>query len=161
MKQSNLTYLATQTIQESDSPESNQEKQTANLVHEIAVVTNVQNNLPVSVEINQQNYIVSGYLSPVSGMAPSAVIGDQVLVSLTQNGLLIHGVITPAGEPIRASFGFVEGKLVIEAQGAVLLKSGHSSIEMSEAGAIRIDGKNVRTVAKQVLTFLSSKINLN
>jgi hypothetical protein len=63
--------------------------------------------------------------------------------------------------PARASFGFVEGKLVIEAQGAVVLKSGNATVELTEAGAIRIDGKDVRTVAKKTLTLLGAHVNLN
>ena len=158
MKESNITYLATAST---DLPASHQEKSTDHFAQGIAIVTSVQHALAVRVELNHQEYNVTGYLSPIVGMAPSAAIGDKVLVSLTDQGALIHGVITPVGTPIRASFGFVDDKLVIEAQGAVLLKSGHASIEMSESGAIRIDGKNVRTVAKQALTFLSSKIKLN
>ena len=35
-----------------------------------------------------------------------------------------------------------------------MLKSGNATVELTEAGAIRIDGKDVRTVAKKTLTLL-------
>lgn len=127
----------------------------------IAVVTDMYDNLPVIVTLNELSFNVVGYLSLVPGIVPGVTLGDKVLVSPVQDGVLIHGVVMPIDTPVRASFGFVEGKLVIEAQGAVVLKSGRATVELTEAGAIRIDGKDVRTVAKKTLTLLGAHVNLN
>jgi hypothetical protein len=136
--------------------------------HRIAVVMQVKGNIPQSVALNGNNYPVIGYLSTMPGIAPGMSIGDKVLVSAVEEGVLIHGVVTPIDAPVQASFAYVEGKLVIEAQGAVILKSGTATVELTEAGGIRIDGKDVRTVAEDVrtvahesLTLLGGKVELN
>jgi hypothetical protein len=142
-------------------PAQSSEAEALNELLSIAVVTDMQNNLPVSVTLNELSYSVAGYLSLVPGIVPGVSLGDKVLVSPVQDGVLIHGVVMPIDTPVRASFGFVENKLVIEAQGAVVLKSGNATIELTEAGAIRVDGKDVRTVAKKTLTLLGAHVNLN
>ena len=142
-------------------PSPSRDTDTLNQALNIAVVSEMQNNLPVSVTLNEQHYHVAGYLSLMAGIVPSVNLDDKVLISAVAEGVLIHGVVMPIDAPIRASFGFKDDKLVIEAQGAVLLKSGNATVELTEAGNIRIDGKDVRTVARKMLTLLSSKINLN
>jgi hypothetical protein len=134
----------------------------------IAVVTQVKNHIPQSVALNGNNYPVTGYLSTMPGIAPGMSIGDKVLISAVEEGVLIHGVVMPPDAPMQASFAYVEGKLVIEAQGAVILKSGKAMVELTEAGEIFIDGKDVRTVADDVrtvahesLTLLGGKVELN
>jgi hypothetical protein len=151
MNKNVLTYLPSQN-QEANVP--------ANLLN-IAVVTDIQNNIPVSVLLNEVSYNVVGYLTLMPGIVPSVKLGDKVLISSVQDGVLIHGVVMDVDTPARASFGFVDNKLVIEAQGAVVLKSGNATVELTEAGAIRIDGKDVRTVAKKTLTLLGAHVNLN
>lgn len=128
---------------------------------EIAVVTELQNNIPVSVTLNDHSLNVAGYLSLLSGITPSVSLGDKVLISTVQDGVLIHGVVMPTGTPVRASFSFVEDKLIIEAQGAVALKSGKATVELTKAGEIRIDGKNIRTKAQKMLTMLAGIVRLN
>jgi len=151
MKKNILTYL----------PSQSHETEAPNKLLSIAVVTDMQNNIPVSVMLNELSYNVVGYLSLMPGIVPGVSLGDKVLISSVQDGVLIHGVVMNVDTPARASFGFVEGKLVIEAQGAVVLKSGNATVELTEAGAIRIDGKDVRTVAKKTLTLLGAHVNLN
>jgi hypothetical protein len=151
MKINAVTYLPSQGS-EADTPDT---------LLSIAVVTVMQNNRPVSVSLNENTFNVVGYLSLMPGIVPGVSLGDKVLISSVQNGVLIHGVVMPIDTPARASFGFVENKLVIEAQGAVVLKSGNATVELTEAGAIRIDGKDVRTVAKKTLTLLGAHVNLN
>ena len=151
MKKNTLTYL----------PAQSHETEAPNKLLSIAVVTDMQNNIPVSVMLNELSYNVVGYLSLMPGIVPGVSLSDKVLISSVQDGVLIHGVVMPVDAPARASFGFVEGKLVIEAQGAVVLKSGNATVELTEAGAIRIDGKDVRTVAKKTLTLLGAHVNLN
>ena len=144
----------------------------------IAVVTEVNGTQPVSVTLNDTRYPVTHYLSTLSGIAPSVKLGDQVLISAVpeEDGVMLHGVMMHyADQPSRSSISMQDDKLVIEAQGAVVLKCGSSTIELNEAGEIRIDGKdvrtvadmvrtegkNVRTVAKKTLTLLASEVKLN
>lgn len=127
----------------------------------IAVVTQVKGRIPLSVALNGNSYPVSGYLSTMPGIAPSVSIGDKVLISMDEEGVLIHGVVMPIDAPVVASFGYVDGKLLIEAQGAVVLKSGKATVELTETGEIRIDGKNVRTKAQKMLTMLAGEVKLN
>lgn len=151
MKKNVLSYI----------PSHHNEADTPNQLLCIAEVTEMHNSIPVSVTLNNHRYNVAGYLSLMPGIVPSVSLGDNVLISSVAEGVLIHGVVMPVDAPIRASFGIKEDKLVIEAQGAVVLKSGNATVELSEAGAIRIDGKDVRTVAKKTLTLLGGRINLN
>lgn len=129
--------------------------------HSIAIVTQVQNDMAKSVKLNGRLFDVIGYLSPMPGIAPCMETGDHVLISVAGEGVLIHGVILPTDTPVRASFRIIEGKLVIEAQGAMTLKSGSATVELSEAGEIHIDGKNVRTKAKKTLAMLAGEMKLN
>jgi hypothetical protein len=127
----------------------------------LAVVSELHNAQPASVSINEQHYPVAGYLSLLPGLVPGIKLGDSVLISTHPQGVLIHGVVTPLDTPQRASFRFEGDTLVIEAQGAVHLKSGQASVELSATGEVRIDGKNVRTVAQKNLTLLGGHVNLN
>jgi len=141
-------------------PAKSSEADTTNLLN-IAEVTQVKNRIPLSVALNGNNYPVTGYLSSMPGIAPGVSLGDKVLISMQEKGALIHGIVTPIDAPVMASFGYIEGKLVIEAQGAVILKSGKATVELTEAGEIRIDGEEVRTVAHESLTLLGGKVELN
>jgi|GEM_PF-1816984 hypothetical protein len=129
--------------------------------HRIAIVTQVKNHIPQSVALNGNNYPVTGYLSTLPAIAPGMNIGDKVYISIEEDGVLIHGIVMPPDAQVQASFTYVEGKLVIEALGAVILKSGKATVELTEAGGIRIDGKDVRTKAKKTLTLLGAHVNLN
>lgn len=149
-------------------PTKNSEAEAAHNLLNIAEVTQVKDRIPQSVALNGNHYPVTGYLSTTPGIAPGVSIGDKVLISMEQEGVLIHGIVTPIDAPVMASFGYIEGKLVIEAQGAVILKSGKATVELTEVGEIRIDGKNVRTdaedvrtVAHESLTLLGGKVELN
>jgi len=143
----------------------------------IAVVTQVKGNMAASVLLHDISYPVSHYLSVMQGITPIINLGDKVLVSVLagEGGVMILGVMTHVDAEASASFGMKDGKLVIEAQGAVILKSGRATVELTEAGEIRINGKDVRTVAdsvrtegkevrtiaKKKLTLQGSKIDLN
>ena len=149
-------------------PAPHQDAGTASQPSYIGVVTQVTGNMPSRVTIDQSNYTVVGYLSLMAGITPIINLGDQVFISAVEDGVVIHGVFTPIEAPTRASFGFKDDKLVIESQHAVILKSGDTTIELTEAGSIRIDGKEVRTKAKEVhtvaqktLTLLGGTVNLN
>jgi uncharacterized protein (DUF2345 family) len=110
---------------------------------------------------NGYNYFVTGYLSTMPGIAPCMSLGDKVLVSALSEGVLIQGVVVPVDAPIRASFSFVEGKMVIEAQESIILKSGGTTIELSADGIIRTDAKIIRTIAEDELTLQGSNLKLN
>lgn len=143
------------------TPTPNREIEMPHSLLSIAEVTEIHNSIPVSVTLNEQHYIVVGYLSLMPGIVPNVSLGDKVLISSVAEGVLIHGVVMPVDAPIRASFGIKDDKLVIEAEGAVVLKSGNASVELTAEGSIRIDGKDVRTVAKKSLTLLGGNVNLN
>ena len=129
----------------------------------IGVVSQISDTEPASitVTVNETHYPVAGYISPLSGIIPSICLGDTVLVSAVGKGVWIHGVMMPIDAPTRASFGFKDDKLVIEAHGAVLLKSGTATVELTETGGIRIDGKEVRTKAKETLSLQGSNVKIN
>ena len=150
----------------------------SNQAYGIAVVTEVNGTQPVSVTLNDTRYRVTHYLSTLPGIAPSVKLGDEVLISAMdgKEGVMIHGVSTLYSEqPSRSNISMQDDKLVIEAQGAVILKCGASTIELTEAGEIRINGKDVRTVADTVrtegndittlaheaLTLLGGKVDVN
>ena len=129
--------------------------------YSFAVITHVKDNMPVSVAQNGNNYFVTGYLSTMPGIAPCMSLGDKVLVSALGEGVLIHGVVMPVDAPIRASFSIVDGKLVIEAQEAIIFKCGGTTIEMSADGIIRTDARIIRTIAEDELTLQGSNLKLN
>ena len=152
MPKKNVLTYSTSKIREADAP---------NALLSVAVVTDMQNEIPVGVSLNEASFNVVGYLSLTPGIVPAVSLGDKVLISPVQDGVLIHGVVMDVDTPARASFGFVDGKLVIKAQGAVVLKSGDATVELTEAGKIRIDGKDVRTKAQKTLTLQGGQVSLN
>lgn len=144
----------------------------------IAVVTGVSDTRAVSVTLNDISYPVTHYLSTLPGIVPSVKLGDQVLISAVpgEDGVMIHGIMMLyADKPSRSSISMHDGKLVIEAQGAVILKCASSTIELTEAGEIRLNGRDVRTVAdtvhtegkdittlaKETLTLFGGKVDVN
>jgi len=143
----------------------------------VAIVSAANGGVPTQITLNNTRYNVTACVSVMAGLIPRAKLGDAVLVSVVagEEGVLIHGVLSPINIAKHASLDMVDGKLVIESVGAVILKSGTSTIELNEAGEIQINGTSVRTVAetvrtegqnittyaKQALRFLGSKINLN
>ena len=150
----------------------------SNQAYGIAVVTEVNGTQPVSVTLNDTRYRVTHYLSTLPGIVPSVKLGDQVLISAVpeEDGVMIHGIMTLfTDKPSGSSISMQDGKLVIEAQGAVILKCGTSTIELTEAGEIRINGRDVRTVAdtvrtegkdittlaREALTLLGGKVDVN
>ncbi len=142
-------------------PTQKQKTDTSNFQPSIATVTKILNNIPVSVTLNDVSLEVTGYLSLLPGIVPNISLGDKVLISTVQEEVLIHGVVTPVDAKARASFGLKGDTLVIEAQGSVLLKNEHATIELTQAGAILIDGKDVRAIAEQTLTLLGGKVEMN
>jgi hypothetical protein len=129
--------------------------------HRIAVVTQIDNHILQSVALNGINHPVIGYLSTQPTHAPSIKIGDKVYITMEEDGVLIHGIVMPPNMQAQIRFTYVNGQHVIEAQGSVLLKNSKATIELTEAGEIRIDGKNVRTVAEETLTLLGGNVELN
>ena len=127
----------------------------------IAVVTEVQNNSPLTVTLNDVNYAVIGYFSLTQDIKPNIKLGDIVLINPVPEGAWILGVGMSFDAPDRASFYMKDDNLFIEAKGSVVLKNEHATIELTKAGAIRIDGKDVRTVAKKTLTLLASEVKVN
>ena len=123
MNKNVLTYL----------PSQSHEAEAPNKLLSIAVVTDMQNNIPVSVMLNELSYNVVGYLSLMPGIVPGMNLGDKVLISAVAEGVLIHGVVTDVDAPARANFGYVEGKLV-GAVAKLVGGSGGGKPEIAEAG---------------------------
>ena len=96
MKKNVLTYLPSQ-AHKADAP--------SNLLS-IAVVTDMQNNIPVSVMLDDLSFNVVGFLSLMPGIVPGVKLGDKVLISAVAEGVLIHGVVMDVDAPARASFRF-------------------------------------------------------
>lgn len=131
--------------------------------HAIAVVSEIKNGLASHVTLHDTRYPVLAYLSALPGLAQHMQLGERVFISTVagETGVVILGFVMTASSPALASLSLQNGKLVIEAQGAVILKSGTSTVELSEAGEIRIHGQNVRSVASDTLTLLGGNVNLN
>lgn len=128
---------------------------------DIAVVTEAQNDIPVTVTLNDRSLAVIGYFSLSMEVKPKIQLGDIVLIKLVQEGAWILGVGMSFDTPDRASFYMKDDNLYIEAKGSVVLKNEHATIELTKAGTILIDGENVRTVAEQTLTLLGGKVIVN
>jgi hypothetical protein len=143
----------------------------------IAVVSEIKNGMASRITLHDTSYPVLACLSALPGLAQQMQLGDRVLISPVagEAGVVILGFVMTASSPTLASLSLQNGKLVIEAQGALTLKSGTSTIELTAAGeihiagkkmrsvadSIRINGQNVRTVASDTLTLLGGNVNLN
>ena len=126
-----------------------------------AVVTDVQNNIPITVKLNDVNVPVLGYYTMTTEFMPTIKLGDNVLVKIAEAGAYIVAIRMKFDAPARVRFSVKDDNLVIEAKGSVLLKNEHATIELTKDGAIFIDGQNVRTVAEQTLTLLGGKVLMN
>ena len=134
---------------------------TPNKLQGEAVVTEVQNNIPLTVTLNDISLAVVGYYSMTPWFVPNFKLGDNVLVTAVPGGVKIVGVDMSFEESARVSLSVDGDNLVIEAKGSVVLKNEHATIELTKDGAIFIDGENVRTVAEQTLTLLGGKVLVN
>jgi hypothetical protein len=85
----------------------------------------------------------------------------MVLVSGSVEGVWIHGRIQPIDAASTARISVEDGRLVIDAPGALTLTSGKSRIEIDADGRIRIEGKQYATVVEGNLRLQGSLIELN
>lgn len=115
---------------------------------------------PIAVTVRGHRYPIVGLLSQM-GFAPQLQPGDTVLVSEVEGGVIAHGVITPTGSASQASMRIEDGRLIIEAQGAITLKSGDSTIELTETGIIRINGKKIRGIGEERIDWLGGSVSIN
>lgn len=125
------------------------------------VATVVKHERQVSVLIGKRLVRVSGYISVIPGLLPKLENGQKVLVLETEQGAGVLGCWQSADDNSNAQITVQNGCLRIEATESVVLKSGDSSIEINKHGKIRVDGKDIYTIAEGPLRLQGSIIELN
>lgn len=127
----------------------------------IGVVHEVDENGVISVLVDKHVLPVTGYLAPIPGILPMLASGQQVLVLETGEGVGILGCWQPANEMTKAQIEIQDGRLHINATESIILNSGNSSIEIRADGKIRVDGKDIYSIAEGPLRLQGSIIELN
>ena len=124
---------------------------------QLALVTKAQAGLAINVSITGVEHRVSGHLSQVEHLQ----VGDQVLVTPTELGMIIIGRLRQNNEYPLPRQQQQDGNLSLEADQSLSLRAGQSRIEIHADGRIVINGKNILQIANGPLKLQGATIALN
>lgn len=127
----------------------------------IAIVHQLDSDGLTFVLLENRILPVAGYLATIPGIVPKLKVGQQVLVLETEQGIGILGCWQSAGEQTKAHIDLENGNLQLGATESITLKTGASSIEVHANGKIRVDGKDIYSIAEGPLRLQGSIIELN
>ncbi|MFV1992449.1 MAG: hypothetical protein ACC635_00980 [Acidiferrobacterales bacterium] len=127
----------------------------------IAIVHQLNSEGSIFVLLENRILPVVGYLTIIPGIVPKLKPGQQVLVLETGQGVGILGCWQAAGEQTKAHIDLQNGNLRLDATESITLKTGASSIEVHANGKIRVDGKDIYSIAEGPLRLQGSIIELN
>jgi len=124
----------------------------------LAVVQEVRKGMAVKL-LGADNLpvMVRGHLSDV----PWLDVGDEVLVVSTPEGAIITGRLRRLGEPPQMSLPVEEDQIRLVADRPIYLQAGNSQIAILPDGSVRIDGREISTVAQENLRLLAPMIEVN
>jgi hypothetical protein len=92
---------------------------------------------------------------------PALVAGDRVIAQSVSNQWIVLARLRGAQEGPAVNMREEDGRLVIEASGALVLKCGAASVELTADGKIRVHGKRIVNVAEGPMRLQGSIIELN
>ncbi len=124
---------------------------------QLALVTKAQAGLAINVSITGVEHRVAGHLSQVEHLQ----VGDQVLVTPTELGMIIIGRLRQNNEYPLPRQQQQDGNLSLEADQSLCLRAGQSRIEIHADGRIVINGKNILQIANGPLKLQGATIALN
>jgi len=133
----------------------------ASTLPKIATVHKLNSDGSTFVLLENRILPVAGYLAAIPGIIPKLKKDQQVLVLETELGVGILGCWQPAGEQTKARIDLQDGNLQLDATKSITLKTGASSIEIHENGKIRVDGKDIYSIAEGPQRLQGSIIELN
>lgn len=133
----------------------------ASALPKIATVHKLNSDGSTFVLLENRILPVAGYLAAIPGIIPKLKAGQQVLVLETEQGVGILGSWLSAGEKPKAQIDLQEGRLQLDATESITLKTGASSIEIHANGKIRVDGKDIYSIAEGPQRLQGSIIELN
>jgi len=133
----------------------------ASALPKIATVHKLNSDGSAFVLLENRILPVAGYLATIPGIIPKLKRGQQVLVLETDQGVGILGCWLSAGEQTKAHIDLQDGHLQLDATKSITLKTGASSIEIHANGKIRVDGKDIYSIAEGPIRLQGSIIELN
>lgn len=123
---------------------------------EILDVTNGR-ALRISDSDTGNTLVVSGHTSEV----PALEVGDMVLATVTRSGVVVTGRLARPGEAPRAGAIVENGWVHLSGEKGVRLQCGESLIEMTHDGQIRLDGRDIMSIADGIVRVQGSTVELN
>lgn len=110
------------------------------------------------VETGGAEQAVTAHLDTVTPLAP----GDQVLVEMLPDGVVVLGRLRRSGEPpalpVRQDD---QGRLLIEHGEGVILRASGNAIELRADGAVLVNGRAIQAVAERQHRLQGATIELN
>lgn len=123
----------------------------------VATVLATENGAAIKVENAGEQLKVVGHFSEV----PLLQSGDRVAVMQAEDGVIIMARLRNPGEMPSPLVLDQNGRLEIEANGGICLKSGESRIEITGDGRIWVDGEEIYTISTGRMRLQGSTIELN
>jgi len=145
----------------SDADSRFQSENLASTLPKIATVHKLNSDGSIFIKLENRILPVAGYLAAIPGIIPKLKAGQQVLVLETEQGVGILGSWLSASEKPKAQIDLQDGHLQLDATKSITLKTGASSIEIHANGKIRVDGKDIYSIAEGPLRLQGSIIELN
>lgn len=87
--------------------------------------------------------------------------GDRVLVQEVAEGLIVTGRLRAPEEGPRPLVRDASGRLVLESSASVCLQAGAACIELTPDGRIRVDGKEIYSIASGRLRLQGATVEIN
>jgi len=101
--------------------------------------------------------VVAGHLADVPRLRP----GDRVLAVWTSQGAVVLGRLAAEDEtPLPWSLD-ERGRVVLDAPAGLCLRCAEGSLEIDAEGRIRLDGREIDTIASRRLKLQGATIELN
>ncbi len=125
----------------------------------LAIVVSVKNYEAVIISLldSADEHQVVAHLNNV----PPLEVGDQVLLVMTTQGLVVTGCIRQPSESALEGLTYKNGKLNLRAGKSVKIQSGPAFIELSASGKIKVDGKSIYSISEGRHKIQGGTIELN
>lgn len=124
---------------------------------QLATVLSVQAGHALIVEQGGEKLHVAGHLHQTEYLK----IGDAVMTMATETGLIVCGRLRTKGEEPAPRLQTDNGQLSLEAAAGIRLQVGDSWLEIHQDGSIRLNGRQITSIAHGRMRLQGTTIEIN
>ncbi|MDW7644828.1 MAG: hypothetical protein SCI25_07280 [Desulfuromonadales bacterium] len=130
---------------------------TSHLPLHLATVLTVREGEALLVEQGGEKYRVAGHLHQTEYLKE----GDAVMTMATEVGLIVCGRLRAKGEEPAPRLQTDNGQLNLEAATGIRLQVGDSWLEIHKDGSIRLNGRQITSIAHGRMRLQGTTIEIN